>query len=215
MNNIEKIRAGSLIGNVVLLFTTFLFLWLWLHKPCPPCYEAGQTVIVHDTIYPKDTTLKLISVKVPEAFRTVRTKKLFSKVNETKVKVDTIRITNCDTTIILPVCDEVMYYSDTIKGEDCKAVINDTISKNRITGRSVWMANLKPEIRTTETVVKRERWKVYVGASFTINPKDKTRWGIGPSALLTIPKVGGISYTFDAKNFSHSGTFYALIRFRK
>lgn len=205
-------RLTLTLGGLALLFafTTGLFAWLYFTKRCPPCYDSGKTVIEYVQV--KDSSLKPISVKVPVA------KKIKRKGASVPVaKPDSIRIVagDCDTTIILPPspCSEVVVYSDTITGDSIKAVINDTLADNRIIGRSVWMVNLKPD--TKITVVKRERWKFYVGASFTVNQRFMGRWGIGPSALLAIPKIGAISYTFDARNFAHTGGLYVLIRVKK
>lgn len=220
--NIERIRLWTLILCPVFLFTTCLFGYLWITKPCPPCYESGKTVV--EVIPVKDSSLKQIVVKVPEAFK-IEPNHVYRKsgnlsasnqhAQNLSISPDTVHITSCDTTIIFEPspCSDIAYYSDTITGDSCRAVINDTVSDNRITGRSVWMVNLKPD--TKITVVKREKWKFYLGGSFTINQNNTQRWGVGPSALLTIPKVGGISYYFDAKNFAHTGTFFALIRFHK
>jgi hypothetical protein len=211
-----------LIALVLLLATsTGIFAWLYFTKPCPPCYDSGKTVIVTKVVPVKDTTLKPIVVKVPEpwgikpksAFKPVKHGKPVALKSDTSIRIFT---RDCDTTIVLPTgCNDVAYYSDTITGDSVKAVINDTLVNNRIAGRSVWLANLKPEVRTTTTVVKKEKWKFYVGASFTINQRFMNRWGVGPSALVTIPKVGGISYTFDARNFAHTGSFFVLVRLKK
>lgn len=214
----SRINFYSIAISVVSVPLMLLFLYLWLTKPCPPCFESGQTVTVHDTIWPPKE-LKPVVVKVPEPWGIKPKYALKKKLPNIPVigKPDTIKITDCDTTIILPFnpCADVAYYSDTIEAEQVKAVINDTVVNNRIFGRSVWLANLKPEVRTTTTVVKKEKWKFYVGASFTINQRFMNRWGVGPSALVTIPKVGGISYTFDARNFAHTGSFFVLVRLKK
>lgn len=205
-------KQTLLISNAVTLIAAVVFAWLYFTYKCPPCYEAGQTVTVIDTVFVKDSTLKLASTKLP----TIKgVKKVNAQANKSN---DTIQITLHDTitnSITLNECGVIVYYTDTITSDSIKAVVNDTVTCNRITGRSVYMVNLKPCINTTTTVVRKEKWKVYVGASFMIPQRELQRWGVGGSALLTIPKIGGISYTFDARNFTHIGTFYALIRFKK
>lgn len=226
--SIERIRSTSLILNVVLFFTTGLFAYLYFSKACPPCYEAGQMVIKHDTIYPTNTLMP-ISIKVPEAFKTVSKNKFIKESGATSAGQVIISESvnkaeryagNVASPVVLSIppasdCDSVRLYSDTCYSENnYRAVINDTV-EGKIVGRSIWFVNLKPDITTTITQVKLERWKFYIGGSFTVNQRNMDRWGVGPSALLTIPKVGGISYYFDAKNFAHTGTFYALIRLKK
>ena len=214
-----------LIALVLLLATsTGIFAWLYFTKPCPPCYDSGKTVIVTKVVPVKDSTLKPIVVKVPEPWK-IKPKSSFklirngkpepAKSAEVKVKI-LERNCTCDTVRLTEnICDDIAFYSDTITGDSVKAVINDTLVNNRIAGRSVWMVNLKPSTHTTTTVVLKEKWKFYVGLSFTINQRFMDRWGVGPSALLTIPKVGGISYHFDARNFAHTGSFFVLVRLKK
>lgn len=204
----DRILVYSLLGNVLLLFLSGLFAWLYFTKPCP-CYESGQTVIVHDTIYPKDTTLALIASIKPKPNKARRNPKAETKVVYIEREGQIIRDT------ITSACDSVYIYSDSLNKDDVKLVINDTVSNGVLSGRSIWLRNLKPTIKTTETVVRKEKVKLYIGASFSIDANNLKRWGVGPSALVTIPKIGGIAYTFDVKNFIHHGTLYALIRVKK
>lgn len=216
---LSKVKIGMLATILVLLLGNIFFAYMWLNKPCPPCYEAGQTVVKVDTIPPADTTLKAVRVHVPEAYKVVSKKRAKIKAALQVAHPDTLYIAECDTTIVLPpsVCDSVLYYSDTIRSEteQCKAVINDTVMDNRIVGRSVWLINMKPEIRTTITEVRKDKVKFYIGAAVTINARFMERWGAGPQALLTFPKVGGVNYYYDARNNAHTAGFMALIRFRR
>jgi len=223
MGRIEKLRLTSLVLNLVFIPAFAFVLWLYLTKPCPPCQEAGTTVIKTEVIPVKDSSLKKISVKVPEPvavkpkyiLKRGKLKPVISSLPEVAPKANTAEVCDSAGTVAASPCDSVVFYSDTTTGDSCRVVVNDTVMGNRIVGRSIWMVNLKPDTKITETIVKRERWKFYIGGAFTINQREVTRWGAGPSALLTIPKIGGFSYTFDAKNFAHTGTFYALIRLKK
>lgn len=220
----DRTKFASVLLNVVLMAALLLHSW-WCSNI--PCYEAGETIVVHDTIYPKDTTLKLVSVGVKQPVQSIPKQRV--SVHPVHSGRGDSSIPAAPPTLFSHVkeaggfergaspspCDTVNIYSDTIRSDDMKAVINDTLVDNRLAGRSVWMVNLKPEVRTTTTLVKKEKWKVYVGGAVTVNQREMNRWGAGPSAMLTIPKVGGIGYYFDAKNFCHSASFMALIRFKK
>lgn len=217
--NDNRIRLGSFALNILLLLLATLFGYLWWVKPCPPCYEAGKTVIVHDTIRPVDE-LKPIVVKVPEAFTKPKKKNdvALPKTGFTVVTADTTDkdfFVSEERATELSNCDSVRSYEiDTTEADNYHLKLSTTVT-GKLDSWKLDFANLKPEIKTTETVVRRERWKFYVGGSFTINQREIKRCGVGVSALVTIPKIGGISYTFDAKNFAHIGTLYALIRFKK
>ncbi len=216
----DSIKFYSLVLNVATI-TMIVLMLKQCH--CPPCMEPGETKIVHDTIWPK-AELKPIAVKVPEAYKAVARKdiKPAKAIARTAAFVrsfpDTARNHTVDSNqICYDECDSVRYYSDTIRNhtpDTCEIVINDTVI-GKITGRSVWYVNLKPEIRTTITQVRKEKLKVYVGGAFTLNARFGERWGAGPSALMAIPKVGAINYYYDAKNNAHTAALMALIRFHK
>lgn len=215
----DKVRFYSILLNVVLLLTCGFFLNQWLNKPCPSC--DGEIVrIKHDTIYPAPI-LKPIIAKVPEAYKVIAAfKKPARRISPVSVSADSSGVAGASVTqaceyIAEPsACDSIRFYLDSsLVVNDHRLYIKDTV-EGKLTGRSVWYVNMKPEVITTTEKVHAERLKFYLGASVIINQRYLDRWGIGPSALLTIPKIGGISYSFDAKNFAHTGTFYALIRFR-
>lgn len=221
--SIERFRLTSIILNLVFIPLTVILLWLLLKKPafdCDSCFDKKQ-IVTHDTIYPKDI-LKPIIVKAPEAFKAVAKAKFINQTGGTAVgkllrsevdkNADSAQA--CQSASASP-CDSIRFYSDTCYAQNSyRAVVNDTV-EGRILGRSVWFVNLTPEVTTTIEKRLRERWKFYIGGSVTINQRNMDRWGAGPSVLLTIPKIGGISYYFDAKNFAHTGSFYALIRLKK
>ncbi len=112
--------------------------------------------------------------------------------------------------------DSVVMYIDTIERPgDFKAVVIDTLLNNRITGRSVWWVNLKPLIRETITIPPKEKPRLYIGASVNIPGNRGDNWGLGPSALATIPKAGAISYSYDVLGNCHTVTFMALIKLKR
>jgi hypothetical protein len=215
---VKFFSVGLNIAFVVLVII------LLKHCGCPPCYEAGETVVKIDTIRPLDTIPKVISVGIPTPVKSIP-KKVFRKATFSKKEiVDTafhgvgLAEDDCQGQAVASVpspCDTINIYSDTIyKRDTCTFIVNDTV-EGRILGRSILYANLQPLIRETITHVKKDKWKVYVGGAFTYNGKFLDRWGAGPKAAVTIPKIGAVDYYFDAKNMSHTVGVMALIRFKK
>jgi hypothetical protein len=232
----DTVKYGSLCLNVALIT---LVIMLLKHCGCPPCYEPGQTVVKIDTIRPLDTIPKVISVGIPTPVKSIP-KKVFKKAvrkqslhTDSVWQIDTdgkafayvkdfhgvgLAEDDCQGQAVASVpspCDTINIYSDTIyKRDTCTFIVNDTV-EGLILGRSILYANLQPLIRETITHVKKDKWKVYVGGAFTYNGKFLDRWGAGPKAAVTIPKIGAVDYYFDAKNMSHTVGVMALIRFRK
>jgi hypothetical protein len=232
----DPVKFFSLGLNIAFVV---LVIMLLKHCGCPPCYEAGETVVTIDTIRPTDTIPKMISLGVPTPVKSIP-KKVFKKATVKKsFTVDSVWQIDTDGKAFAYVkdfhgvglaeddclgpavasvpspCDTINIYSDTIyKRDTCTFIVNDTV-EGRILGRSILYANLQPLIRETITHVKKDKWKVYVGGAFTYNGKFLDRWGAGPKAAVAIPKIGAIDYYFDAKNMSHTVGVMALIRFKK
>ena len=185
------------------------------------CGEPCGEVVRRDTILKYDSVLVLVRDSKPVPKRVTPLKKSVNhKQSQVLITDSTFLyptylqyfIKTHDTVFITLPNDSTYYYRDTFEQNQVKAVIEETTS-GEILNRKVWLANLKPEIVIRETRIK-ERWKVYAGAQVIV-PNDLKRWGIAPSILLTIPKIGGISYSYDIRNQSHIGGIYALIRIKK
>lgn len=196
--------AALAAAVIFLLFTN-------LSQCGQPCGE----VIKRDTILKYDSVLVLVRDSKPVPRKVA----INSPKNRSKLITsihDTLIISHLDSILIgqkiIQNCDSTYYYRDTFEQNQVKAVIEETTS-GEILNRKVWLANLKPETTIRETRIK-ERWKVYAGAQ-VILPNDLKRWGIAPSILLTIPKIGGISYSYDIRNQSHIAGIYGLIRIKK
>lgn len=208
----RKNLAITLLGAAV-----FLLILLQLHtcsKKAFDCNSCTETVkVVHDTIWPVDTPhIVYVGQPVPAKVWPVKRK---------QVKADTIYLPGSVTVIRehcpeLPAtaCDSARYYAYNDTVEQVHLIIRDSVN-GAITWRKIEVANLKPEVTTTITKVLKEKPKFYIGGSFTIPGSNLKAWGIGPSALFTIPKVGGFSYYYDIKNNAHTGGIYALIRFKR
>lgn len=220
----DKVRFSLVVLAVAQAVVIY---WLW-NRACPPCYEAGERVVKIDTTWPVKP-LEPIVVKVPEAYKTVAKKSIKPIATVKKsLTVDSSLFhgvgtaeADCAGNAVASVpspCDSIAYYSDTTINrmpDSCIIVVNDTVQDNKISGRSVWFASRMPLIKTTITEVRKEKWKVYIGGAFTFNGKYLDRWGAGPKALVTIPKIGGFDYYYDVKNNAHTIGAMALIRFKR
>lgn len=252
---IDKVRLVSILLNLLLLFSTGLFAWLYFTKPCPPCTDGQIVRIQRDTIY-RYTQLQQVPVSEPVAYRTVKAKgekakpQVVKPSKSTPLGIDTnsIRlgdiyngkiwfvnepdpIPNHETPcpIIANECDYVNFYTDTLwkqvmvkkllKKEPQLDSVPVFVVNYQVQGlmlsRELWQADYSMETRENTTVLRRERWKFYVGAQATYNVPNVQRWGIGPAADLAIPKVGLISYYYDIHNNAHSAGFKALLRLKK
>jgi hypothetical protein len=210
--------------NLIFIPAAGIFFYLWLHQVCPAC-DGELVKIRHDTIHPADV-LKPIAVKVPVPAKVISLGLMHAAHTGIKSFSQAVRFSADSTGVragapaFLPVnlspCDSNQYfYSDTIYQKDnYHLVINDTC-KGKILGRSIWFVNLKPAITTTIEKLHKDRVKFYIGASVCVHVNYLNRWGAGPSALLSIPKIGAISYAYDVHNNAHVAGLYALIRLRK
>lgn len=246
---IDKVRLVSILLNLLLLFSTGLFAWLYFTKPCPPCTDGQIVRIQRDTIY-RYTQLQQVPVSEPVAYRTVKAKGEKAKPQVVKPSKSVVlgvpndeQFLRIDTSLhpvpmpyygnqpmALPSdCDYVNFYTDTLwkqvmvkkllKKEPQLDSVPVFVVNYQVQGlllsRELWQADYSMETRENTTVLRRERWKFYVGAQATYNVPNVQRWGIGPAADLAIPKVGLISYYYDIHNNAHSAGFKALLRLKK
>ena len=223
----DKVRF-TLVIIALVQAAVILFL---LQRKCCDCSSEPVSIKI-DSIRPKDITPKVISNQVPVPVKSIPRAKFIQKakpvlkpthainaqVNSNsfhglvKPEVDSVGSTAASA---LNPCDTINIYADTIQKPDtCTFIINDTV-EGRILGRSILYANLQPMIRTTIEKTLKEKWKVYVGGAFTFNAKEFSRWGIGVTGALAIPKLGMVDYTYDIRNNAHTVGVLALIRFKK
>lgn len=223
-------------NTLIVLLEAFVAILLFtnLSQCGEPCNEVSHTdtlIVYRDTGYKlvvdNKPTQKLISVKPRANVRKADILKLRSDQQPIQNGEDSTIITEpliigglrLDSIlkprypILSPFEDSLRYYRDTFTENYTKAVIEETV-QGEILNRKVWLANTKPDLVIKETVVRKERLKLYVGAQVII-PNNLKRWGIAPSIQLAIPKIGAISYGYDIRNQAHIGGIYALIRIKK
>ena len=216
----RKYRYASLIANIVLLPTCIILLWLWLHKKecsCDQCFETRE-VIKYDTIFVKDTK------PVPIYHGTPTVKKVLLKPGYTRPPAIPVVInpelpdtgTNVRYECPPSNCDSMVIYDTTYKQpDDYTLQITDTLLNNRIAARSIAFKNLKPLVVKEVTKFEKEKFKVFVGVTGTFNASNITRWGVGPTVQLSIPKIMALGATYDIHNNAYSFTALALLRFKK
>lgn len=192
----------SVLLNLILLLLLGLLLLL---PPQQPCHDYATVTVRHDTIYPTDKlTLAGSYVPIPK-------KKYIRSINT--VGKGTLTDTS---SVPAANCGSVFYYSDTFyQRNNYRAVVNDTVTGNHISGRSFWFVNLKPEVQTPIEKEKKEKVRLYLGADVTINAHYFNRWGIGPAALLTLPPGLALSYYYDVRNNAHTGGVFVLLRINR
>lgn len=208
----DNLKRGSLILNVILL----LLLGAGIYSYNANCGKGcdGEIVrIVHDTIRPKDEP-KIIYADRPTPKKTTKIK---PKDNVTPIQVVTVEKLKRDT-ITLTIdnaCDYLTTYKwDTVIKDQAHITINEEVV-GYVNWRSIEYANLTPQVTTTITKVRTERVKCYLGIAGTFNGNVFKQWGVGPQGFIAIPRIGGVSYYYDAHNNAHTAGFLALIRFKK
>lgn len=167
-------------------------------KNCPQIVKSDTAVTV---IY-KDTSLALVSNQKPLA------KKQFTPKKEIVAKINTLP---CDT--IREIVKEHLterIYSDTFTANEVKAVVNDTVV-GEIIGRSVFLANLKPEIVRTVTnnIQEHKRIGLVIGASVGAN--QKLQWEVQPRIGIKLKQPVIIEYGYSVNSQMHNiGALYIL-----
>lgn len=202
---------AGLAALVILLLITNLHTCSKKAFDCDSCTKV--VTVVHDTIYPKDKPVVVYEAK-PVPAKSWPVKKAIAKADTVYLPGNVTVIHDRCPELPATACDSGRFYAYNDTVEQVHLIIRDSVN-GAITWRKIEVANLKPEVTTTITKILKEKPKLYVGASATIPAKNLRAWGIGPSILFTVPKVGGISYYYDIKNNAHTGSIYALIRFNR
>jgi hypothetical protein len=103
------------------------------------------------------------------------------------------------------------YYRDTITDDTSfLAIIEDTVTENRIIYRQYWHQNLRPKVINQYTTTIHSGTGLYLGAGTGITP-DKPALNV--SALFITTGKFHYQFTYDLNNKSLSGTLF--IRFGK
>ena len=118
---------------------------------------------------------KFFVITKTDTIKTVQTIDRYIKGNKIPYKVlDTIHQTINDTTIIIKDYSTVKEYKDTINQDSNLFVITDTISQNKIIGRSFQAKIQEKTIVTTKTITPSPKASVYLGIRADLS-KDYTK----------------------------------------
>lgn len=119
-----------------------------------------------------------------------------------------------------PVCNDTAFYTETynIKTDTTHygtIAVRDTVTGNRITGRSVIPSLNIPVVTITDTVEKKvtvSRFQLYIGLGATGN---KATIGIGPSVLVKTKKDQAFTAGayFTRNGWQYNATIYKKISF--
>lgn len=210
--SVDYVKLISIALNVVLL--AFLLRCCSLQ---PPCAEQSPDIKVKvDTIRPnlKDVKPIVISTR-PEPVKVLPVRGFFGVTDSSGAQ--------CPAACLPQHLDTAIYYDSLHVPDSYAASFTDTITGNRLTGRTVRFYNLTPVIKETITVTNRHTEKIgvyaggFAGARFAYGQpaiNKITGWSAGPAVLVTFPKGVAVQYGFDALNNGHSAAALFKIRLK-
>lgn len=169
----------------VLLIVVALFLF------SDPSYNGGSVTIVRDTVYQQKTFTK------------------YKKGNDIQsyiIKTDSVYIPIHDTVQVLTDYMRKYAYSDTICFDTNNIVyIQDTVTQNKIVGRSVGLNIQEKTIYITKTIQPKDKTAVYFGFLTDLRQENK-QLGVGVGVAIKTSKKGVI--TLNATTNSYSLGYY-------
>lgn len=171
-----------------------------------------------DTISVKHDTIYLLSKAdthyVPQPYKVVEYKSVL------RYRTDMLELTEIvqvDTSQIVLDYHRRRFYSDTVKIDHGTAIINDTVTENRIAGRSVKTNQRIPVIKETVTIYQPPRNIVYLGFSGT-GSKQNFFYSIGTDLSLKTRNdriySAGVNLTRDNQVLFEGGVKFP-VRLRK
>lgn len=217
-------RAAVTIGIMAIAIVALLLLLLrGCENNCPETTIVKKwTDTVYLTIYDVRPS---ITVKVPEAWRVVKKPKP-AIVSPSPVQGESLVSVKAGASgyasAPFSACDETVVYTDTTEEANAyRAIIEDTLTGNRITGRRITFYDISPRItgHVEKTIPLKERVRLYLGLSvgFTASYTDKkiSNINFGPEVFVTAPVGALVGYGFDARNNGHRLTFAWKIKLKK
>lgn len=183
---------------------------------------SGGSVVANDTVSVRIDTLPGIIQVVIDTHYVPKPYKVVDKVVETKVvkfdhfKTDTV-YTHPDPHGIKRFMLDSAFYSDTVNIDHGTAIINDTITENRIAGRGIKSTIQIPIIKETVTIFQPPRNIVYLGFSGT-GSKQNFFYSIGTDLSLKTRNdriySAGVNLTRD-NQVLYEGGFKIPLKFSK
>jgi len=165
----------------VLLIVVALFLF------SDPSYNGGSVTIVRDTVYQQKTFTK------------------YKKGNDIQsyiIVTDSVQIPIHDTVEVLTDYMRKYAYSDTIHLDTNNVVfIQDTVTQNKIVGRSVGLNIQEKTIYITKTITPKDKTAVYFGFLTDLRQENK-QLGVGVGVAIKTAKKGVITLNATTNNYS-------------
>lgn len=168
-------------------------LWVVFSKSCK---RDPSPVIIRDTTYVYDTVPKIDTLPLPTPYAII--------------EVESIPVFISDTQ-----CRELyknyyssLLYNDTLRDDSLALIIlNDTVSKNKLSGRTLYYIDRTPtQVITNTFICPENRWRLYAG----ISPGFGRNNGFGASAILQRGNMA-YGYTYDVVNQQHYLSMYFSI----
>jgi hypothetical protein len=177
-----------MIKNLVI---TILLIVVALFLFSDPSYNGGSVTIVRDTVYQQKTFTK------------------YKKGNDIQsyiIVTDSVQIPIHDTVEVLTDYMRKYAYSDTIKIDTNNVVfIHDTVTQNKIVGRSVGLNIQEKTIYITKTITPKDKTAFYFGFLTDLR-QENNQLGVGVGVAIKTPKKGVI--TLNATTNSYSLGYY-------
>lgn len=205
------------IGSVALNVLLILLLFKGCNCNCPDAVVTKHTI---DTVRVKVEDVKpSVITHVPVVKKILTPKILVPTLPPLNVSDNSIPLLR--DTVINP-CNFIVIYNDTTEEADkYRAIIEDTVTGNRITGRKISFFNLTPRIVETieKTIPLKERVRLYAGVFAGVqgsySQKQITGWSAGPELAVTFPVGAMVGYGYDARNNGHQLHFLYKIKLIK
>ncbi len=159
--------------------------------------SLSETVIIHDTIQ-GDSIPYLVYVGVPFP--------------DTVYSIDSVQLIP-DTAAILSDYFQIRKYSDTIRRDSSiLVIINDSLTRNRLCGRSVFFQNLRPIAITHTTITKMQLQAHSIFAGGNIGGSLVGRFSFSPSLAYSNKQGRMLSLQYDVINKELRAGYYFKIQ---
>jgi hypothetical protein len=169
------------IAIAILLVVVALFLF------SDPSYNGRSVVVVHDTVYQQKTFTQY---------------KKGNDIHSYIIKTDSVQIPVHDTIEVLSDYMRKYAYSDTVKLDTNKIVyITDTITQNKIVGRSVGLNIQEKTIYITKTIQPKDKTALYFGFLTDLR-QGNNQLGVGVGVAVKTAKKGIITLNATTNGYS-------------
>lgn len=193
----DNIKKYSLICNAVLVAVIIMI------RSCSPSGINTKPVFAKadTTVHiKKETQVQLqnsiVKVYVPEyTTKYVRGKDNIIESHDT-VYLSRLPLTNKDSLEAIANYFIATVHLDTLVGSQCKAWVKDSISKNKLLGRTYGIVNSR---RTVENILNPQKGKIFIGANLGLSLNLKTAM-VAPNITWITKNDGFYQVSYDFVN---------------